>query len=402
VTTYRALFASREFRALFAAQLFGAGASTAQSLALSVIFFSRTHSPLLAAVAYLGGYVPQAIGVAALASVADRVAPRRLIVGTDLLRTASFAVLATNALPVAAMLAVVMVCGLWYGAVGGVRYLVLRDMLPVDDFILGRATLNLAVGGMQIVGYAMSGTLLVLVGPVTAMWTATGLVAAAATIDRLGLRARPARGTGRASVGISWQANRRILADRRLRRLLGAQWLPNGLIVGAEALYVPYAEHRAVFLFIAAAAGMLAGDLLVGRWVPTPRRPQLSFGLYLLLATPYLGFLAHPSVAVATALVAVASVGYGGTLGIQQVFADTVDPAEQGQAFSLASAGQLSSQGVAAWLAGGLAEAMPTGTAMAVTAGMSVTASLLVRGVAGPAPEPATGLQPPASASEPA
>jgi predicted MFS family arabinose efflux permease len=180
-----------------------------------------------------------------------------------------------------------------------------------------------------------------------------------------------------------------MLADRRLRRLLAGQWLPNGLIVGAEALYVPYAGHRAVYLFIAAAAGMLAGDLVVGRWVPARRRPQLSAALYSLLAAPYLGFLAHPPVVIATALVAVASLGYGGTLGLQQLFADEVDPAQQGQAFSLASAGQLTSQGLAAWAAGGLAEAMPTGTAMAATAALSIVATMtLVRGVARPAEPP--------------
>jgi hypothetical protein len=385
VTTYRQLFGVGEFRALFAAQLFGAGAMTAQGLALSVLIYSRTGSPLLAAVAYLGGYVPQAVGVAAFSSVADRVAPRALLVGSDVVRAGSFALIATDVLPVAAVLAVIMVCGFGYGAVGGVRYLILRDMLPADDYILGRSTLNVAVGGMQIVGYAMSGTLLALVGPVAALWTAAAMAVVAVAVDRLGLRSRPARRVGRPSVTASWQANRLVLADRRLRRLLAAQWLPNGLIVGAEALYVPYAGHRAVFLFIAAAVGMLVGDLLIGRCVSTARRPQLSTALYLLLAAPYVGFLAHPPIAIATALVAVASLGYGGTLGVQQLFADEVAPEQQGQAFSLASAGQLSSQGVAAWGVGGLAETMPTGAAMATTAALSIVITLMiVRGVATP------------------
>jgi MFS family permease len=385
VTTYRQLFGVREFRALFAAQLFGAGAMTAQGLALSVLIYSRTGSPLLAAVAYLGGYVPQAVGVAAFSSVADRVAPRSLLVGSDIVRAGSFALIATDMLPVAAVLAMIMACGLGYGAVGGVRYLILRDMLSADDYILGRSTLNVAVGGMQIVGYALSGTLLAFAGPVAALWTATAMAVIAAAGDRWGLRPRPARRVGRPSVTASWRANRLMFADRRLRRLLAAQWLPNGLIVGAEALYVPYAGHRAVFLFIAAAVGMLAGDLLVGRWVSAVRRPQLSTALYLLLAAPYVAFLAHPPIAIATALVAVASLGYGGTLGAQQLFADEVAPEQQGQAFSLASAGQLSTQGVAAWAAGGLAEAIPTGAAMAATAALSIVITLVVvRGVAKP------------------
>ncbi|MEY2606564.1 MAG: hypothetical protein QOH31_4386, partial [Verrucomicrobiota bacterium] len=114
VTTYRRLFSIAEFRALFAAQLLAACAMTVQSLALSVLVYGRTGSPLLAAVAYLGGYVPQAIGVAAFSSVADRVASRALLVGSDALRAASFALIAAGVLPVVAVLAVIMVSGLGY------------------------------------------------------------------------------------------------------------------------------------------------------------------------------------------------------------------------------------------------------------------------------------------------
>ena len=59
------------------------------------------------------------------------------------------------------------------------------------------------------------------------------------------------------------------------RPLYIALWVPNGLIVGCESLFVPYGHagsggHGAVagWLFAATAAGMMAGDLLVGRFVP--------------------------------------------------------------------------------------------------------------------------------------
>ena len=51
MTTYRRLFSIAEFRALFVAQLLAACAMTVQSLALSVLVYGRTGSPLLAAVA---------------------------------------------------------------------------------------------------------------------------------------------------------------------------------------------------------------------------------------------------------------------------------------------------------------------------------------------------------------
>ncbi len=69
-----------------------------------------------------------------------------------------------------------------------------------------------------------------------------------------------------------------------------ALWVPNGLIVGCESLFVPYAPRHAGLLFAFAALGMLAGDTLAGRFVPARWRERLSAPLRLLLAAPYLVF----------------------------------------------------------------------------------------------------------------
>jgi MFS family permease len=373
--TYRRLFAVPEFRALFAAQLAAACGMTMQGLALSVLVYERTRSPLLAAVAISGVYVPQAIGVMALSSAADRLPPRLLLAGTDAVRAVSFLLLATGVLPVGFMLAVVLAPGLLYGAVGGARYLLLTDILSGDGYILGRSMLTIAVGGMQIAGYAVGGTVLAEVGPLPALWIATALAAAAFCGDRFWLRARPAQGQGRVSLRASWRGNRALLADHRLGRLLLSQWVPNGLIVGVEALYVPYAGQRAAVLFIASATGMLFGYYAVGR---ARSKARLSLPLYLLLAAPYLAFITHPAVPVAAAVSAVACTGYAGTLGLQQLFADAVPAAQRGQAFSLAAAGQLTAQGAAAWASGALAEAVPVSIAITVIAGLSILSSLVL------------------------
>ena len=44
--------------------------------------------------------------------------------------------------------------------------------------------------------------------------------------------------------------------------------MPNGLIVGCESLFVPYAPRHAGLLFAFAALGMLVGDTLTGRFLP--------------------------------------------------------------------------------------------------------------------------------------
>ena len=64
MTTYREVFAVREYRALlggFALQLTG---ETVKMLALAVLVFASTGSPLLAALAYVAGFLPQALAQA--------------------------------------------------------------------------------------------------------------------------------------------------------------------------------------------------------------------------------------------------------------------------------------------------------------------------------------------------
>jgi MFS family permease len=374
--TYRDVFSVGEFRALFGGQVIAAASMTIQALAFSVLVYGRTASPLLAAIAFLAGSLPQAAGAMTLSGLSDRVAPRTVLVTSDFVRVAAFVLVASGLLPTFGMLAIVMLSGVAYGALGGIRYSLLTRVLPVDAYALGRSSLNIAVGAMQVVGYAAGGGLIVALGARSALWAAAALAIIVCVIDRLGLRARPALANIRASVGVTWRRNRALLADRVTGRLLVAQWVPNGLIVGAEALFVPYAGRHASVLFMAAAAGMLVGDVVMGRWAAPEQRARLTLPLYLLLAAPYLVFAVHPALTVAAALVGLASVGYGGTLGLQQRLVEAVPEDSLGQAFALASAGMLSAQGVAAYLTGTLAQAAGASTAIAIAGVASLLATL--------------------------
>src|SRR5262249_7352964 len=70
VPTYRQVFAIAEFRALVAVNAIAVADGTLRMLALSVLVYRETGSPLLAAIAYLGGFLPQAIGSTVLMSLA--------------------------------------------------------------------------------------------------------------------------------------------------------------------------------------------------------------------------------------------------------------------------------------------------------------------------------------------
>ena len=151
---------------------------------------------------------------------------------------------------------------------------------------------------------------------------------------RLGLRDRPARGAGGGGGVVRRTAavNRLLLGSRVTRPLYVAMWVPNGLVVGAEALYVPYGHGSvAGYLFAAAAAGMMVGDLVVGRFVPPHRRDGLIGPLRVTLAAPYLVLLLRPPVAVTVVVAFVASVGYAAGLPLQERLFEHTDHAVQGR-----------------------------------------------------------------------
>ncbi len=243
---------------------------------------------------------------------------------------------------------------------------------------MGRSLLNLSVGTMQILGYATGGTLLAALGPRPALLTSAALATSTALVLGAGLRSRAPVGRGRASLRATSQGNRALLGDRTTRALLLAGWIPNGLIVGAEALYVPYAGDSAGALFAAAAAGMLAGDLLVGRWVPSSLRPRLIVPLRILLAVPYLAFAGQPGTWLAAALVAIASVGFAASLALQERLLAVVPDDLRGHALGLAGSGMLTSQAIAAAAAGLTAQLTTPALAMTIAALASLAATTLL------------------------
>ncbi|XTZ16316.1 MFS transporter [Micromonospora echinospora] len=406
--TFRDVFAVAEFRVIFASYGVFLIGETVKMLALSVLVYERTGSGLVAALAYVTGFLPHAFGGVFLLALADRWPPRAVIVGYELVRLALVAVLAVGVLPPAGMLGLVFVIGLFGPVSSAARTALLPEILHGDAYVLGRSLLTVASGGTQVVGFAVGGLLLGVVGPYGALWLTAATCALSALLVRFGLRARPGRNrsgpartdgtgpTGPARTGAvreTWRGNRELLADRRIRGLLLAQWLPGSMLVGAEAVAVPYAAGlgpgaSAGVLLMAGAFGMLVGDLVVGRFVPPAARERLSPWLALLLGVPVLGFLFRPGLVVAALLFAVAAAGFAYQLGLARRFLDAVPESRRGQAFGLTSTGLMTAQGLAAAGGGALTEVTGPAVAMALAGVASLAATGALWRVLTPEPSP--------------
>ncbi|MFD3654912.1 MFS transporter [Streptomyces sp. NPDC058620] len=375
--TYQELFETPEFTPLLATTAAHVAAQTVSRTALGTLVHDATGSPLLAALSMFGPLLAQMIGASLLLSATDRLPPRAATIGLALFFAVATTALALPGLSMGAIFAILSVQGMLGSVGGGVRYGLLTDILPTEGYLLGRSVLNMCAGTLQICGYAAGAVLVNVLTPRGALLAGAALFLVAAAVARIGLARRVPRAQGRPSASETWRTNARLWALKPRRRVYLALWVPNGLVVGCESLFVSYAPRHAGLLFAAAAVGMLAGDTLTGRFLPRHWRDRFGAPpLLLLLAVPYLIFALHPALPVALAAVAVGSVGFSASLLLQERLMSMVPGELRGHAFGLHSSGMFTMQGLAAVLAGGIAQFTSPATAMTVMAAASAAVTL--------------------------
>lgn len=360
--TYRALFAVAEFRTLFGSQCLMVVAGAVTSLALGTIMFEATGSPVLTGLSMFGGPLVRLFGSSFLLALSDLLRPRRAVLVVDGTIALCSVLQAIPALPWGWRFLLIAAPWLVMSATAGSAIALMSDILPREAFILGRSTLNTAVGVTQIVGYGIGGALVLLLEPSALFLGSAAAAFASLLLVRFGLADHPSRATGVDVVRRTREVNRVLLGSRFLRPIYLCLWVPNGIIVGCEALFVPYAGGRAGWLFAAGAAGMLVGDVVVGRFVPPHIRERLVEPLRLLLAVPYLVFALAPGVPLACLLAFVASAGFAASLPLQERLLTHTPATQRGQVLGLNSTGLMVMQGLGAVLGGTIAECIGRGT----------------------------------------
>jgi hypothetical protein len=207
------------------------------------------------------------------------------------------------------------------------------------------------------------------------LWVAAALAALAVPITWTGMGDRAPRRTGRTGLQETWRGNRILLRLPFTRPLLLALTIPNGLVAGCEALFVPYAGNAAAALFVAGAPGMLVGDVIVGRVLDAAQRRSSARWLRWWLALPFLFFVFGPGIPMAALLAGCACLGYAATLAQQELLVELTPPALSGQVLGAESAARATCQGLGALLAGAMAEMIQPGNAITVLAVVSLLVS---------------------------
>ena len=193
---YVDLFRQREFRALWAGNALGVAATTMSSLTLGTLVYAQTGSAFLTAVTMFGPSLVQVVGASTLMSAADTTPPRPVLVIIASAMTLAFAAQALFDLAPGSRVVIVLAAAYILSIGSGVRWGLLSQIIPADDYALARSAMNVSVGVMQIVGFATGGLLLHVLSIGQVFWLAAALAALAVPITWVGI-ACPRAATGR-------------------------------------------------------------------------------------------------------------------------------------------------------------------------------------------------------------
>ncbi|MEV8590620.1 MFS transporter [Streptomyces sp. NPDC051180] len=377
---YRAVFAVREFRFVFVAHLFSLLGVVVSELALTVLVYDLTRSPLLSSLTFALGFLPYLVGGTLLAGLTDRLPPRRILVVCDLFCAACVATMTVPATPVAVLLVLRCAIAVVSPVFNGTRMATLADILGEGDlFVLGRSLLRIVSQSALLAGFAVGGVLLTAVPPRGALAVTAATFLASALLLRLGTVRRPARAAGGSRTGLAgtWE----VLRNRRVRALMLLFWVPPLFAVVPEALAAPYADEIGVstaalgLLMCALPVGTIAGELFAGSFLSPATRSRIVLPLAVAAVVPYLLYAPAPGLAVAATALFLAGATGAYTLGLDAWFVAAVPEEQRGRAMTLMTAGMMTVQGVGMAGAGVAAEFAAVHT---VVAGAGVLGTLCV------------------------
>src|SRR5262245_56641445 len=101
--TYGEVFGVGEFRSIWLAQTLSYIGDQFAQVALAVLVYNNTHSPLKTGIAYALTYLPPIMGGPVLSVLADLIPRRRVMIVCDVARAGILAMMALTNLPFAAL-----------------------------------------------------------------------------------------------------------------------------------------------------------------------------------------------------------------------------------------------------------------------------------------------------------
>ncbi|GAA2674731.1 MFS transporter [Actinoplanes palleronii] len=392
---YREIFAVREYRHLFAANLLSLIGDQLTAVALSFLVYQRSGSSLLAALTFAGSYLTWVVGGPLLSVLADRLPRRRVLLTCDLIRAGLVLVMLIPGTPVPLLVALAFVANLCRPPFQSARASLLPDVLDGDRYPVANGLDNIVAEVTQVAGFALGGLLITAGSAQTVLVVDATTFLLSAVLIATGLRRCAAATQAAAEPSGSWWSEttagvRVVFTNRTLRSYLLLFWL-SCLVYATEGVVAPLAGEygggaRTVGLLLAMMpAGVAVGGVLLTRFCSPELRRRSMLPLAVLSCAVLLPVAGHPPLPVVLALLFVSGLAGAFSIPLNAVFGRAVPAAYRARAFGVAMSGLCAVQGLAMLGAGAAAEAVrPT----LVVGGVALLATLAVLTVVATWPSP--------------
>jgi MFS family permease len=379
------VFADAQFRALWVAQLLSVLGDQVARVALAVLVYTETASAGLTALTYALTFLPDLVAGPLLSGIADRAPRRATMVVTDLLRAGLLALMAVPGVPFWALCALVVAGQLLAAPFAAARAAILPHVLSGERYVVASAVSGTTYQTGQVLGFALGGPLVALVGVPTALLADAATFVLSALVLQFGVAEQRATATPSTRTAGLRDGARIVLGDRRLRALVALACV-SSFVVTIEGLAAPYAAALgggpvAVGLLLAAnPLGAALGIVVIARLVPPGRRDRLLGPLAVASCVPLVASALDPPLVVLIVLWVLSGTACAYQVPANAAFVAAVPDAHRGQAFGLAVTALRVTQGVGVLLAGLLAERTGPATAVAVAGVLGVLVALLCAG----------------------
>lgn len=405
--TYRQVFAAREFRYVLTGNIISMLGDELLRVALALLLYHDTHSPLLTAVGYALTFLPWVVAGPLLSRYADRAPRRQVIVGGSLARGAVVGLMAIPHVPIALLLTLVFVAESVSPPVSAASHAVLPEILTGDGYVLGLSLSQACLQAAQIAGFGLGGATVAVVGARAGFAIDAGSFVVVAVLSQVGLQ-HPYAPLEVPEASSWWADTRQGFAEAvgrpGPRALLLISWWAAAVLLVPEALAAPFVtrtthggDQATGWLLTAQPAGMILGLFVIGRVVRPSLRQRLVRPLALLAPVPLIAFAVRPSYPLAVALIALAGVAWSFQAPLQAQFVGQIPPSVRGRVFGVAASGFQVAQGLGVLIGGALAEVV--GVSPAIAAAGVVGVLVMVGLVSLPTPAAASQEPVPVAAS---
>jgi MFS family permease len=385
--TYREVFAVREFRVLWSSVILSTAGDRLALVALTLLVFDRTRSPLLAAAVYAVGYVPWVIGGLFLAELADRYPRRTVMVVCDAARAVLVAAMLVPHLPLGVLVALLFAATMFAPPFDSAKASITPDILGGERYVLGTAVLGTTLLAGEVLGAVGGGVAVAFIGVRSSLAIDAATFVLSGLLVGLGIRARPAAArpeSARPSALARMRDGfRLVFGDQALSTLLLFGWLIVFYTVPA-GIAAPYAAGlgggpiAAGAVIASTALGTMLALPVFTRLVRPRQRINVMGPLAILTCGTLMLIGLRPGLVVSLVVFVLSA-----AFGVYQVAANTafvlrVPAQRRAQAFGIANMGVIVGQGAAYVAAGAVAEVVAPATVIAVAGGLGAVVAFVL------------------------